>query len=190
MRKLVLAALAALLLASPALAKEHHANARHYRGHSHHHVFRHRDRHGFAHRKAYSADTAQAGRPAGCAGIPWCGCWMRAIFGVADKSFNVAARWATYGQPTSAHAGAIVVYRHHVALIRGECRADQCVMISGNDGHRVRTRARSLHGAIAIRQPPHGPMGFLGSFSALEPAGPSGPAAGPHAAGYASLDAQ
>ncbi len=47
--------------------------------------------------------------------------------------------------------GAIVVWRHHVGKIVGQ-ENGQWIVQSGNDGHAVRTRARSVAGAIAFRR--------------------------------------
>jgi hypothetical protein len=83
----------------------------------------------------------------------WCGWWLRRQLGVSDRGFNLARRWAGYG--TNAHGpavGAIVVWPHHVGLITGRTGTGFLVK-SGNDGHRVRERERSLRGAIAFRWP-------------------------------------
>lgn len=185
MKKLVLA-LGLALLTTPALAHpvhkvHHHAHVHRYASHhrtSHRYERRRGSAHAFHHRNVHYefrrrlqhhavgayAGTASAGRPGDCAGIPWCGCWLRHVFGIADKAFNLAAHWATFGSPGAAAPGNIAVYRHHVALIRGNCDGAGCVMISGNDGHAVRTRYRSLRGAIAIRQPSGMPnLGWAGS---------------------------
>lgn len=83
----------------------------------------------------------------------WCGWWMRHHLGVSDKAGNLARWWAGYG--SKAHGpsvGVIVVWRHHVGIITG--RSDSgWVVKSGNDGHRVRERERSLRGVIAYRWP-------------------------------------
>lgn len=85
----------------------------------------------------------------------WCGWWMRQQLGVRDKSGNLARWWAGYGSPAHGPAvGAIVVWRHHVGLITGRTESGWIVK-SGNDGHAVRERERSLRGAIAYRWP-HG----------------------------------
>jgi hypothetical protein len=47
--------------------------------------------------------------------------------------------------------GTIVVWRHHVGKIVGQ-QNGQWIVQSGNDGHAVRTRPRSLAGAIAFRR--------------------------------------
>jgi hypothetical protein len=81
----------------------------------------------------------------------WCGWWMRHEKGVSNPDYNLAANWRHWGQPSAPVVGAVVVYPHHVAEIVGACDGRGCIMRSGNDGHAVRTRYRSLRGAIAIR---------------------------------------
>ena len=64
--------------------------------------------------------------------------------------YNLARNWAHWGRSGPAGVGAIVVWAHHVGKIVGQ---DQGLWVveSGNDGHRLRTRPRSIAGAIAIR---------------------------------------
>jgi hypothetical protein len=45
-----------------------------------------------------------------------------------------------------------VVWRHHVGLLRSDPVDGRALVLSGNDGHRVRLRAVSLGRAIAYRQ--------------------------------------
>ena len=121
------------------LKSMHHHHARH---HPH---YRHSDmpqRHYAMHYRRYSD-----GRPSA-----WCGWYLRQIMGVADRSYNIAANWAHFGSATSPHIGAIVVWPHHVGKIVGyDEQRHQWMVLSGNDGHAVRTRPRSLAGAIAFR---------------------------------------
>jgi hypothetical protein len=81
----------------------------------------------------------------------WCGWEMRHLVssdpGVA---FNRAAEWAHWGHAGPAGVGAVVVWPHHVGKIVGQ-EAGMWVIESGNDGHALRTRPRSIGGAIAIR---------------------------------------
>jgi hypothetical protein len=78
----------------------------------------------------------------------WCGWWMRQQLGVRDRRFNLAREWARYGRPASGpQIGAIVVWRHHVGRITGH-DGKNWIVTSGNDGHAVRTRARSVAGAV------------------------------------------
>jgi hypothetical protein len=82
----------------------------------------------------------------------WCGWYLRRLLGVADRAFNLAANWAHWGRPNAPRAGAVVVWPHHVGIIRGGPDAGGRWLIeSGNDGNAVRTRRRSLAGAIAFR---------------------------------------
>lgn len=89
-----------------------------------------------------------AGRPSA-----WCGWYMRQQVGRdPGPSFNLARSWAHYGSNAGGPAvGAIVVWRHHVGKIVGH-ENGQWIVQSGNDGHAVRTRPRSLARAIAFRQ--------------------------------------
>ncbi len=66
--------------------------------------------------------------------------------------YNLARSWAHYGVSAGGPSvGAIVVWRHHVGTIVGH-ENGQWIVRSGNDGHAVRTRPRSLAGAIAFRR--------------------------------------
>lgn len=85
-------------------------------------------------------------------GLPWCGIYMGQYFGKHDRRLWIAREWARVG--VSAHGpgiGVIVVWRHHVGVIVGQ-QGSQWVVHSGNDGGRVRTRPRSIAGAIAFRR--------------------------------------
>lgn|SRR5574337_530284 len=85
----------------------------------------------------------------------WCGWEMRRELGVADPRYNVARNWAHWGAPAGGpRVGAVVVWPHHVGRIVGGPDANGWWLVhSGNDGHAVRTRYRSLRGAIAFRFP-------------------------------------
>jgi len=81
----------------------------------------------------------------------WCGWQMRQLVGSdPGPTFNLARNWAHWGQAGPAGVGAIVVWPHHVGKIVGE-ENGMWLIESGNDGHALRTRARSVAGAIAIR---------------------------------------
>jgi hypothetical protein len=126
--KLVACVVAVALVASPAVARPHHR----------HHFVTHE-------RGSYLAGN---GRPGA-----WCGWFMRQLKGVADTSYNLAANWAHYGHATSAHPGAVVVWRHHVGeIVAGNCGPGQAMVHSGNDGNAVKTRCLSIRGAIAFRE--------------------------------------
>lgn len=77
----------------------------------------------------------------------WCGWWMRKQKGGGPK-YNVAWNWRHYGRATSPRIGAVVVWRHHVAMITGRTADGRWITTGGNESGRVRTRARSLKGAI------------------------------------------
>ena len=124
-----------------------HAEA--HTSHHHHHHFRH---HHYLHRGQVDrhfqyAGLHHAGRPRA-----WCGWFMRSqVGGDPGPSYNLARSWAHYGSNAGGpRVGAIVVWRHHVGKIVGQERG-QWIVQSGNDGHAVRTRPRSLGGAIAFR---------------------------------------
>jgi hypothetical protein len=81
----------------------------------------------------------------------WCGWEMRQLVGAdPGPAFNLARSWARWGQPGPVGVGAVVVWSHHVGKIVGQ-QDGQWVIQSGNDGHAVRTRPRTLAGVIAIR---------------------------------------
>ena len=113
------------------------AKSRHHQRHSHY-------RHHHGHHHA----SQQAGRPRA-----WCGWFMRGQVGSdPGPSFNLARSWAQYGSNAGGpQVGAIVVWRHHVGKIVGQ-ENGQWIVQSGNDGHAVRTRPRSIAGAIAFRR--------------------------------------
>lgn len=81
----------------------------------------------------------------------WCGWEMRQLVsGDPGPQYNLARNWTHWGQAGPAGVGAVVVWPHHVGKIVG--REDGSWIIeSGNDGHALRTRPRSIAGAIAIR---------------------------------------
>ena len=81
----------------------------------------------------------------------WCGWYMRTLKGVKDPSYNRARHWLNYGRPTHAQVGAIVVWPNHVGKLVGKDSKGSWLVHSGNDSKRVRTRARSIKGAIGFR---------------------------------------
>jgi hypothetical protein len=127
MMRILMAATAVLcLIGSSAEARSYH----HYR--HHHHA---------------GGGYHSAGRP-----YAWCGWFMRSqVGGDPGPSYNLARSWAHYGSNAGGPTvGAIVVWPHHVGKIVGQ-ENGQWIVQSGNDGHAVRTRPRSLAGAIAFR---------------------------------------
>ena len=125
------AVLCACVTTAEAKSSRHHHRQSHY-----HHHHRH------------SASHQAAGRPRA-----WCGWFMRGQVGSdPGPSFNLARSWASYGSNAGGpQVGAIVVWRHHVGKIVGH-ENGQWIIQSGNDGHAVRTRPRSIAGAIAFRR--------------------------------------
>ncbi len=94
-------------------------------------------------------------RPAGRAGHgrprAWCGWWLGHHLGIPLRSLWLARNWASVGTPAQPAPGVVVVWRHHVGIITGHS-AKGWIVKSGNDGHRVRERPRSVAGAIAFRR--------------------------------------
>ena len=103
---------------------------------------------GYSQRSAYDGQIGArlGGRPSA-----WCGWEMRQLVsGDPGPAFNLARNWAHWGQAGPAGVGAVVVWSHHVGKIVGQ-EGGAWIIESGNDGNRVRTRPRSIAGAIAIR---------------------------------------
>jgi hypothetical protein len=93
----------------------------------------------------------EAGRATGGRPKAWCGWWLGQHLGMTDRRLWLARNWASVG--ARAHGpqiGTIVVWPHHVGIITGRHRTGWVVK-SGNDGNRVRERARSLARVIAYR---------------------------------------
>lgn len=171
---LTMAVVAACAFAQSAQARGYHHHETHYRHEYRHYVHRHEyrhyvRRHGYARRYAERGYAGEAGyqgwgrEPGGYrlrrtayrgghGGRPaaWCGWYMRKLLGVSDPSYNLARNWARWGRSGAPGVGAVVVWAHHVGKIVGQ-ENGQWVIQSGNDGHAVRTRPRSIAGAIAIR---------------------------------------
>ena len=83
----------------------------------------------------------------------WCGWEMRREMGVSDPAYNLARNWSHYGSPAHGPGvGVIVVWPHHVGRIVGG-ESGHWLVHSGNDGHQIRERVRSVAGAIAFRWP-------------------------------------
>ncbi len=99
-----------------------------------------------SYRKSYRSETQAS---SGLGGRPgkWCGWWMRTQKG-GGAHLNLAANWRGWGRSSSAQVGAVVVWSHHVGMITGRASNGQWIVKSGNDGGRVRERARSVSGAV------------------------------------------
>jgi hypothetical protein len=108
-----------------------------------HHHSRHAVLYQHSHRNHSQIDNS---RPSA-----WCGWQMRQWFG-GGSEYNLARNWAHRGTATTPHVGAIVVWPHHVGFISGRTSTGEWIVKSGNDGHRIRERPRSLAGVIAIKQ--------------------------------------
>jgi hypothetical protein len=141
MRTLMAVTISVCLFGSSAEARSRHHHHHHY----HHHNYSHHHR--YYHHRADGRHYHYAGRPGA-----WCGWYMRSQVGSdPGPSYNLARSWAHYGSNAGGPAiGAIVVWAHHVGKIVGNLNG-QWIVQSGNDGHAVRTRPRSLAGAIAFR---------------------------------------
>lgn len=100
-------------------------------------------------RTGYASTVERAPRRAGVGGRPsrWCGWWMRTQKG-GGPEYNLAWNWRKYGSASGPQVGAVVVWRHHVGMIVGQASSGKWIVKSGNDGGAVRTRARSVSGAI------------------------------------------
>lgn len=155
---LTVAVVAACALTQSAQARGYHHHSTYYHHEYRHEAHRHEYRH-YARRRGYGWRYAERGyglrRTAyrgGVGGRPaaWCGWYMRKLLGVADPSYNLARNWAHWGHGGAPGVGAVVVWRHHVGKIVGR-EGGEWVIQSGNDGHAVRTRPRSIAGAIAFR---------------------------------------
>ncbi|PPD00837.1 MAG: hypothetical protein CTY31_05490 [Hyphomicrobium sp.] len=71
---------------------------------------------------------------------------MRTQLG-GGPEFNLARNWRKYGRPSGPQVGAVVVWNSHVGIITGRAANGKWIVKSGNDGGRVRERARSVAGA-------------------------------------------
>jgi hypothetical protein len=154
---LAVAVAATVVFANSAQARAHH----HYRRHYSHEARRHESNHDRWARGDYrrwrEASDAQPMDRAGYSGgygprpSAWCGWEMRQLVsGDPGPAYNLARNWAHWGHAGPAGIGAVVVWPHHVGKIVGQADGEW-VIESGNDGHRLRTRPRSIGGAIAIR---------------------------------------
>ena len=164
---ITLAVAAACVFAQSAEARGYHHQRYASRNFAHHYYTHHYEHHRYARRYGHAGRyAAQPGRGdaeasyaprriayrGGGGGRPraWCGWYMRRLLGVSDPSYNLARNWAHWGRSGAPGVGAVVVWAHHVGKIVGQ-ENGQWVIQSGNDGHAVRTRPRSIAGAIAIR---------------------------------------
>lgn len=90
----------------------------------------------------------------------WCAWYLRRKLGIPRSLFrpgeyNLARAFRYIGSRAHGPAvGVIVVWRHHVGKITGRASDGRWIVLSGNDGNRVRERPRRLRGVIAYRWPP------------------------------------
>jgi hypothetical protein len=133
----IAACLAVFLLSQSAQARPHHQHSR----------VAHHD----AGSRAYAYAPQEGHYGYGARPAAWCGWEMRhLVSGDPGPEYNLARNWARWGHAGPPGVGAVVVWSHHVGKIVGkEGRA--WVIQSGNDDHAIRTRPRSIGGAIAIR---------------------------------------
>lgn len=80
----------------------------------------------------------------------WCAHFLNTLTGHRG---DAAISYASWGRPSPVVPGAVIVYAHHVAVVTQVLGSGRVVAISGNDGHRVRERPRSLRGVVAVRAP-------------------------------------
>jgi hypothetical protein len=177
MRRVIAASALLFVFATSAEARTQHHHYRHYAHHHYRHFAYHHyrqrsqeygyssfasgfgyssdERSGYGH-SSYRASSygASSYRQARVGGRPaaWCGWYMRSQVGAdPGPQYNLARSWAHYGSNAGGPSvGAIVVWSHHVGKIGGQ-ENGQWIVESGNDGHGVRVRPRSLAGAIAFR---------------------------------------
>lgn len=147
------AAAAMVLVASNAQARGHHHH-HHYRHHHHYlaqgSLGQSQNFQPWAWSEDHHTIHAFPGRISDPRPHAWCGWYMRHLLGVANRAFNLARNWAHWGHAGPPGVGAVVVWPHHVGKIVGRS-GGEWVIQSGNDGHAVRTRPRSVRGAIAFR---------------------------------------
>jgi len=131
------------------------ANARPHKHHSVHRVRHvhagHPVRRHYTHRRG--TRFARHARVARAGGRPraWCGWWLGHHLGMNNRNLWLARNWASVGRSAGGpRVGAVVVWRHHVGIITGRA-GGKWIVKSGNDGHAVRERPRSIAGAIAFR---------------------------------------
>ena len=127
---------------SPALARGHHQRGLHSIRHS-----AHRHHNGALAQRRNGRYASRSGRPAA-----WCGWWLGQQLGIANRNLWLARNWASVGTNAGRpDVGVVVVWRHHVGIITGR-KGSEWIVKSGNDGHAVRERVRSISGAIAFRR--------------------------------------
>jgi hypothetical protein len=160
-----LTTLMAAVAATLAIAQNAEAREQHYRHGAYtqvrHYAYAHRDSAPRYFNSASSefgygtsATSANATVHGGRGGRPaaWCGWAMRQLVGGdPGPEYNLARNWARWGHAGPPGIGAVVVWPHHVGKIVGQ-ENGKWIVQSGNDGgSQMRTRPRSISGAIAFR---------------------------------------
>jgi hypothetical protein len=159
---LVLFVTAFVFSQTSAQARGHHVHRTHHAAHhgakrAHvaarlHHRYRHAA-HGFSRHRGVRF-TRSGGRPRA-----WCGWWLGQHLGINNRGLWLARNWASVGSNAGQPGvGVVVVWRHHVGIITGRSGSGWIIK-SGNDGHQVRERVRSISGAIAFRHVGGGAFG-------------------------------
>jgi len=122
-----------------ARGRHHGIHAARHGAHKHH-------ARAFAHRR-FGRHEGRSGRPSA-----WCGWWLGQHLGMSDRSLWLARNWRSAGSNAGGpEVGVVVVWPHHVGIITGR-EGSGWIVKSGNDGHTVRERVRSIAGAIAFRR--------------------------------------
>lgn len=98
-----------------------------------------------------SEAVIHGGRPSGCPSRAWCGCFLSKHLGLNRRDLWLARNWARVGSAASPSAGTVVVWRHHVGQIKA-VQGNRILVLSGNDGRRIRERWRTMAGVIAVRR--------------------------------------
>jgi hypothetical protein len=116
--------------------------------------------------EAYHRVVDANGNPADPRPRNWCGWWLRHQLGVADRAYNRARKWASFGTRASGPApGVIAVWPHHVGIVTAVPGPGRIILKSGNDDHAVREREHSSRGVIAWRWPSGMAMRFSSTSS-------------------------
>jgi len=93
-------------------------------------------------------------RPENCPSR-WCACYLdNHLKRAGQKPRNSwrAIDFASYGQATFAHRGAIMVQRNHVGIVTGTCADGSIEAISGNQNNRVGIGCYPREKIIAFRR--------------------------------------
>ena len=97
------------------------------------------------------------GNPTGWARA-WCGRYLgmvaRQLGFAPPRGYALAANWRTFGRPAQGPApGVVVVWPHHVGVVRAVLGGGRILVRSGNHRRRVADGIYSTRGVIAWRDP-------------------------------------